>query len=43
MRLEPAATMKLPINLRKWMFERFLKQKEEENHAMESANRKGKK
>ena len=30
MRLPPEEVMKMPINLRKWMFERFLQQKEEE-------------
>jgi hypothetical protein len=32
----------LPINERKWMIERFIKQKERENDAMESARRKAK-
>jgi hypothetical protein len=34
--------MSLPINLRKWIIERFIKQKEKENEAMESAKRKAK-
>lgn len=32
--------MSLPINLRKWMIERFVDQKEKENEAMESSRRK---
>lgn len=32
----------LPINERKWMIERFIKQKDTENDAMESAKRKAK-
>jgi len=40
MHLEASGTMKLPINLRKWMIERFIQQKEQENQAMESARRK---
>jgi hypothetical protein len=34
--------MSLPINERKWLIERFVKQKEKENEAMESARRKAK-
>jgi hypothetical protein len=35
-----SGSMSLPINLRKWMIERFIEQKEKENEAMESARRK---
>jgi len=34
--------MSLPINERKWLIDRFVKQKEKENEAMESARRKAK-
>lgn len=40
MRLPMSGSMSLPINLRKWMIERFVEQKEKENEAMESARRK---
>lgn len=40
MRLPMASSMTLPINLRRWMIERFVKQKEKENEAMEAARRK---
>jgi len=32
--------MRLPINMRKWMIERFIQQKESENAAMESSRKK---
>ena len=35
--------MSLPINERKWLIERFVKQKEKENEAVEAAKRKAKK
>lgn len=35
-------SMRLPINERKWMIERFIKQKNKENEAMEAAKRKAK-
>jgi hypothetical protein len=34
--------MQLPINERKWIVERFIKQKERENAAIEAAKRKAK-
>ena len=34
--------LSLPINERKWMIDRFIKQKEKENEAMETARRKAK-
>lgn len=33
---------RMPINERKWMIERFIKQKNRENEAVESAKRKAK-
>jgi hypothetical protein len=33
-------SMKLPLNIRRWMIERFIQQKEEENTAMESSRKK---
>jgi hypothetical protein len=38
-----AGSMSLPINLRKWMIDRFIDQKQQENEAMESARRKSSK
>lgn len=35
-----SGSMSLPINLRKWMIERFIQQKEQENKSMESQQRK---
>lgn len=35
--------MRMPINLRKWMIERFVLQKERENEAMEKARKKPRK
>lgn len=35
-----SGSMALPINLRKWMIDRFVEQKEKENEAMEAARRK---
>lgn len=32
--------MRLPINMRRWMIERFIEQKESENAAMEAARKK---
>jgi hypothetical protein len=34
--------LSLPINERKWMIDRFIKQKERESEAMESAKKKAK-
>jgi hypothetical protein len=34
--------LSLPINERKWMIDRFIKQKEKENEAMEAARKKAK-
>ena len=33
-------SMKMPINERKWVIERFIKQKDQENLAMEKARKK---
>jgi len=41
MRLNMTGSMSLPINLRRWMIERFVQQKENENKAVEAQNRKG--
>jgi hypothetical protein len=38
--LPMSGSMTLPINLRKWMIERYIQQKEKENEAMEAARRK---
>ena len=35
-------TLTMEIPLRKWLIERFVKQKEKENEAMEAAQRKAK-
>jgi hypothetical protein len=35
-------SMKLPINLRKWLIQRFIDQKEKENEQMEAERRKAK-
>jgi hypothetical protein len=40
MRLPMSGSMSLPINMRKWMIERFIEQKEKENQAMEASRRK---
>lgn len=40
LRLAMSGSMSLPINLRKWMIERFIEQKEKENEAMEASRRK---
>lgn len=40
--LPMSGSMSLPINLRKWMIERFVDQKEKENEAMEASRRKSK-
>lgn len=40
MRSNPDIAMSMPIYERKWMIERFIKQKEKENQAMEAAQRK---
>jgi hypothetical protein len=32
--------MSLPINMRRWLIERFIQQKESENQAMEAQQRK---
>lgn len=42
MQLPMNGSMSLPINLRKWLIERFSEQKERENQAMEAAKRKAK-
>ena len=38
--LDMFGAMRLPINMRKWMIERFVEQKEKENEAMEATRRK---
>ena len=35
-------SMRLPINLRKWLIQRFVDQKEKENEQMEAERRKAK-
>jgi hypothetical protein len=40
MKLPPDKCMSLPINLRKWMVERYISQKEKEHEAMEAERRK---
>ena len=35
-------SMKLPINLRKWLIQRFVDQKEKENEQIEAERRKAK-
>jgi hypothetical protein len=35
-----SGSMSLPINLRKWMIERFIQQKENENKSMEAQQKK---
>jgi len=35
-------SMRLPINTRRWMIDRFVRQKERENAEMESARKKSK-
>lgn len=42
MHLSYEGTMSLPINLRKWLISRFIKQKEDENSAIEKERRKAK-
>jgi len=38
--LDYEKTLRMPLNLRKWMIERFIEQKENENKQMESQKRK---
>ena len=40
MHLDMAGSMSLPINLRRWLIERFVQQKEQENQAMEAQQKK---
>lgn len=40
MRQSRSETLKLPINLRKWLINKFLEQKEKENEHMEAERRK---
>jgi hypothetical protein len=40
MRQSMKDTMLLPINLRKWLIQRYIQQKEKENEQMESERRK---
>jgi hypothetical protein len=40
MHLDMSGSMSLPINLRKWMIERFIQQKENENKSMEAQQKK---
>jgi hypothetical protein len=42
MKLPMEESMRLPIILRRWMIERFIQQKEEENKAVEAQQRKAK-
>jgi pantothenate kinase len=41
MQMDMTMSMRLPINLRKWLIERFIQQKENEKQAAESQQRKG--
>jgi len=38
--LEPEKTNRIPINLRRWLIERFIIQKEKEEQAIESSRKK---
>jgi hypothetical protein len=40
MRQSMKDTMMLPINLRKWLIQRYIQQKEKENEQMEAERRK---
>lgn len=42
LKMDPETAMRMPIGDRRWYIERFIKQKEQENEAMESARRKAK-
>lgn len=42
LKLPPAQSMKFDIHTRRWMIERFMKQKQKENEAIEAAKRKAK-
>ena len=42
MQLPMSASMALPINLRRWMFDRWVTQKEKEREAEAAAQRKAK-
>jgi hypothetical protein len=39
MHLPMSGCMSLPINMRKWMIDRYIQQKEKENEAMQAAQR----
>jgi hypothetical protein len=43
LRMGRAQCLQIPVNERKWIIERFIKQKNRENEAMEAARRKAKK
>lgn len=40
--MPPVHSMSLPINLRRWMIERFAQQRESENEEIEASKRKTK-
>lgn len=40
MHMDPEMCMRMPIVLRRWMIERFVEQRESENKAIESQQRK---
>jgi len=42
MGLEMSGSMRLPIRMRRWLIDRFIQQKENENKAMEAEQRKAK-
>ncbi len=42
MHLPMSGSMSLPINMRKWMIERYIQQKEREEEAMEAARKQAK-
>jgi hypothetical protein len=42
MKMTPEVPMRMPIYKRAWMIDRFIRQKDRENEAMESARRKNK-
>jgi hypothetical protein len=42
LRLSMEQSMRMPINLRKWMMHRYVQQRENEEKAMEAAKKRGK-
>jgi hypothetical protein len=43
LRMDPEKCLGLPILLRKWMIDRFIKQKEDENEALERSKKSSRK